>query len=136
VSTFVLNPLFEATATFMTDWSLSRIMLVNDTRYPWILLIPRRNAVIEFYDLAESDQTVLMEEMVCASRAMKQATGAAKINVGSLGNVLPILHVHVVARNPGDPAWPGPVWGKGGAVPYTDDARADFQRRFNAALNK
>jgi diadenosine tetraphosphate (Ap4A) HIT family hydrolase len=136
VSTFVLNPLFEATATFLADWSLSRVMLNNDARYPWILLIPRRVQIVEFHDLSEADQATLMAEIVRASRAMKQATGAAKINVGSLGNILPEMHVHIVARNPGDAAWPGPVWGQGKAVPYDEHAREDFRRRFNAALQE
>lgn len=94
---------------------------MNDRRYPWIVLVPRRAGAIELFDLPETDRIVLMEEIADASTRLKG--DAAKINVGALGNLVPQLHVHVVARSQGDPAWPGPVWGHSPAVPYDEDER-------------
>jgi diadenosine tetraphosphate (Ap4A) HIT family hydrolase len=105
----------------IADWKLSRVLLMNDRRYPWVVLVPRRAGAVELFDLSEADRIVLMEEIAEASTRLKG--DAAKINVGALGNLVPQLHVHVVARNPGDPAWPGPVWGHSPAVPYDEDER-------------
>jgi diadenosine tetraphosphate (Ap4A) HIT family hydrolase len=105
----------------IADWKLSRVLLMNDRRYPWIVLVPRRAGAIELFDLPETDRIVLMEEIADASTRLKG--DAAKINVGALGNLVPQLHVHVVARSQGDPAWPGPVWGHSPAVPYDEDER-------------
>ena len=105
----------------IADWKLSRVLLMNDRRYPWVVLVPRRAGAVELVDLSEADRTVLMEEIAEASARLKG--DAAKINVGALGNIVQQLHVHVVARNPGDAAWPGPVWGHSPAVPYDEDER-------------
>jgi diadenosine tetraphosphate (Ap4A) HIT family hydrolase len=77
-----------------------------------------RAGLCELHDLSAEDRTVLFAEVLKAGAGLKAATGAAKINTGALGNLVPQLHIHVVARNPGDAAWPGPVWGQGTARPY------------------
>jgi diadenosine tetraphosphate (Ap4A) HIT family hydrolase len=105
----------------IADWKLSRVLLMNDRRYPWVVLVPRRVGAIELSDLAPMDRAVLIEEIADASTRLK--ADAAKINVGALGNLVPQLHVHVIARSAGDPAWPGPVWGHSPAVPYDEDER-------------
>jgi diadenosine tetraphosphate (Ap4A) HIT family hydrolase len=120
---FALHERLSADTVFVCDWSLSRVLLMNDARYPWLILVPRRTDATELFDLSPSDRAVLMEETARASERLKVLTGAAKINVGALGNLVPQLHVHVVGRNPGDAAWPGPVWGKGTATPYDADSR-------------
>src|SRR4029077_391946 len=102
----------------VTDWMLSRVLLMNDARYVWLVLVPRRHGAVELFDLGEPDRRVLIEEVARAARLLQALSGGTKINVGALGNVVPQLHVHVVARHPGDPAWPGPVWGHSAAVPY------------------
>lgn len=120
---FDLHPRLQADTAFVADWTLSRVLLMNDARYPWLILVPRRAGAVEVFDLAEADRAVLAEETARAARGLKALSGAAKINIGALGNLVPQLHVHVVARAPGDAAWPGPVWGQGSALPYAAPAR-------------
>jgi diadenosine tetraphosphate (Ap4A) HIT family hydrolase len=115
---FVLDDRLAADTVHLTDWALSRVLLMNDARYPWLILVPRRAGLVEFHDLAHAERMVLCEEIARASRGLKAHTAALKINVGALGNVVAQLHVHVVARNPGDAAWSGPVWGHGAREPY------------------
>jgi diadenosine tetraphosphate (Ap4A) HIT family hydrolase len=120
---FVLHERLAADTVFVADWPLSSMLLMNDARYPWLILVPRRVSVVELFELSPDDRGVLMGEVAKASELLKTATRAAKINIGALGNLVPQLHIHVVARNPGDAAWPGPVWGNGVAVPYEAPAR-------------
>ena len=123
MSGFVLHPRLEADTVFVADWALSRVLLMNDARYGWLVLVPRRAGAVELFDLGLEDRSVLMEEAARAAQLLKGIGNATKINVGALGNLVPQLHVHVVARNPGDPAWPGPVWGHSPAAPYEATAR-------------
>ena len=116
------------------DLALSRVLAMNDARYPWIVLVPRRDGVMEIFDLNANDRATLMEEISRASEALKKLTGAAKINIGALGNLVPQLHIHIVARNQGDAAWPGPVWGHGAAEPNAPEARDEFVRLLLNAL--
>jgi len=106
------------------DLHLCRLLLMNDARWPWLILVPRRESLVELIDLELTDQTQLMEEAGCASRFLKNQVRADKINIGALGNIVRQLHLHIVARVVGDPAWPGPVWGHGAATPYDDGAQA------------
>jgi len=131
---FSLHPRLEADAAFVADWALTRVLLMNDARYPWLVLVPRRSGAVEIFDLDASDRMLLIEEIARASRGLKQASGAEKINIGALGNLVPQLHVHVVARRMGDPAWPGPVWGQGAAVAYDGAAMGALIRRLVNAL--
>ena len=104
------------------DWPLSRVLLMNDARWPWLILAPRRAELVELMDLELADQARLMDEAARAARFLKSYGQADKINVAALGNIVRQLHLHVVARVTGDAAWPGPVWGQGAAAPYKDDA--------------
>jgi diadenosine tetraphosphate (Ap4A) HIT family hydrolase len=108
---FILHDRLAADSVALGDGPLSSVRLMNDRRYPWLILVPRRAGLREIHELAAADRALLVEEIALAGQALQAATGAAKINVGALGNLVPQLHVHVVARSPGDPAWPGPVWG-------------------------
>lgn len=121
---FSLHPRLASDTAPVADWPLSRVLLMNDARYPWLILVPRRADAVELFDLDPVDRVQLTDEIARASQTLKRISFAAKINVGALGNLVPQLHVHIVARNPGDPAWPGPVWGHSPAVPYGDDAKA------------
>jgi diadenosine tetraphosphate (Ap4A) HIT family hydrolase len=105
------------------DMTLTRVLLMNDARWPWLILVPRREGLVELIDLDAADQSQLIEEAARASRFLKAHAGADKINIGALGNIVRQLHLHVVARRVGDPAWPGPVWGHGEATPY-DEVKA------------
>lgn len=122
---FSVDPAFETGSANLGDLSLSQVRLQLDRRWPWLILIPRRAGVREIEDLSTADQAQLMAEIVAcgpAVRAMGEALGLAveKLNVGALGNVTPQLHVHIVGRRRGDPAWPGPVWGVGLAEPFSE----------------
>lgn len=123
--TFQLDAAFEGTSVALGSLGLSEARLQNDARYPWIVLIPRAPGAREIEDLHPLNRPRLMDEIVLAGeavRAVGEALGLAveKLNVGALGNVTPQLHVHVVGRRSGDPAWPGPVWGNGEAQPLSD----------------
>ena len=120
---FALHPQLAADTVTLADWALSRVCLMDDARYPWLILVPRCDGLGELHDLSHAEGLVLIEEIKRASEGLKRITDAAKINVAALGNLVPQLHIHVVARNPGDAAWPGPVWGHGARVPYTPDAK-------------
>ena len=119
---FELHSRLAEDAAFIADWTLCRVLLMNDARYPWLILVPRRANIVEIFDLAPEDRELLIAEVAFASERLKHFSHAAKINLGALGNLVPQLHVHVVARNPGDAAWPGPVWGHGRPVPYEAEA--------------
>ncbi len=120
---FALDPRLAADTAFVADWELSRVLLMNDARYSWLILVPRVAGAVELTDLSPQQRATLMDEIARAAQTLKHLSNATKMNIGALGNVVPQLHVHIVARNPGDPAWPGPVWGHSPAQPYTPVAR-------------
>src|SRR5271154_2119781 len=93
------------------DLPLSRVLVIKDAHYPWLLLVPRRPDVVEIIDLNEVEQAQLMTETSRAARALKEITKCEKLNIAALGNVVPQLHVHIIARSSNDAAWPRPVWG-------------------------
>jgi len=121
VAEFAPDPAFEAGSIALGELPLCHVRLQADARWPWLILIPRAARLREIEDLAAPDRARLIEGCVLAGQAVR-AVGAAlglavdKLNLGALGNVTPQLHVHLVGRRAGDPAWPGPVWGVGGAV--------------------
>ena len=102
---------------------LSRVLLINDANYPWLLLVPRRPGAVEIIDLDGEQQDQLMDEIAMLSRVLKDVTGCDKLNIAAIGNVVPQLHIHIVARRKGDAAWPKPVWGAAPARAYDDAAR-------------
>lgn len=116
--TFALDPRLAADTIEIGDLALSRVLLVNDARYPWLVLAPRRENLSELIDLDSADRAVLMEEIAAVSKALIGLPGVHKINVGALGNIVRQLHIHIVARSLGDAAWPGPVWGTGAPQRY------------------
>lgn len=116
--TFQLHAQLAADTWTIKDLTLSRVLLMNDKRYPWLVLVPRRVGLRDFHDVAVADKPTFLAEIDHASAALKEMTGADKINVAALGNIVPQLHVHVIARFEGDAVWPKPVWGLGEAVPY------------------
>jgi diadenosine tetraphosphate (Ap4A) HIT family hydrolase len=118
--TFVLDPRLAADTFLLGDMALCRVLLMNDSRFPWLILVPRREGATELTDLTPFDRRALIEEAALAADRLKILTGARKINVAALGNMVPQLHVHVIARFEADEAWPNPVWGSGAATPYAD----------------
>ncbi|EME69620.1 diadenosine tetraphosphate (Ap4A) hydrolase [Paramagnetospirillum caucaseum] len=131
---FELNPRIAADTIPVTEWPLCRVLLMNDSAYPWLLLVPRRPGVVEITDLAPEDQHALLDEIGRASTALRRAVAPHRINVAALGNVVAQLHVHVIARNIGDAAWPKPVWGAVPASPYTPEALEARLAALRAAL--
>lgn len=113
MTAFELDPRLSGDSTPVCDLPLSSVRLMRDVRFEWLLLVPRRNGLVEIIDLDEADQQRLMREVALAGRVIKAETGCDKLNVAALGNMVPQLHVHVIARRKSDDAWPGPVWGAG-----------------------
>jgi diadenosine tetraphosphate (Ap4A) HIT family hydrolase len=117
-----LDPLLERDTAPVGDMPLSRVLLIKDATYPWLLLVPRRHLAVEITDLNMIEQAQLMSEIAHAGRVLKAHTDCDKINVAALGNVVSQLHVHVIARSRGDAAWPRPVWNAAPPRDYDNDA--------------
>lgn len=130
---FVLHPQLERDTTPLGDLPLSRVLIINDANYPWLLLVPRRAGAVEVIDLDEVERAQLMSEIALASRALKEVTECDKLNVAALGNAVPQLHVHIIARRKTDKAWPKPVWG---AVPPISHDAKELDRFMEAMKNK
>ncbi len=126
MAVFQLHERLAADCCLVADWTLSRLLLADDARFPWLILVPRCAGISEIHELDPSDRSILIEEITRASIGLRKMTGATKINVGALGNVVVQLHVHIVARHPGDAAWPGPVWGNGAPLRYKSSVRDNF----------
>ena len=131
---FALDPRLAADTVWLCDWPLSAVLLMNDRRYPWIVLVPRQAGLVEPFDLSPVDQVRLWREVGHAGAVLKTSTGSRKVNIGALGNIVSQLHVHVIARNEGDAAWPGPVWGKGSPERFDPVALAGEVERFRNLL--
>jgi diadenosine tetraphosphate (Ap4A) HIT family hydrolase len=126
---FSLDPRLQADTIPVGDLSLSSVLLLDDARFPWFVLVPRCAGVVELTDLGNEDAAALMEEIRLATRVMADLAKPDKVNVGALGNVVQQLHVHVVGRFRSDPAWPGPVWGFGTRAPYPHHAASALVER-------
>ncbi|CAA7619781.1 HIT domain-containing protein [Magnetospirillum sp. UT-4] len=131
---FELHERLAADCVAVTDWPLSRVLLMNDCSYPWLILVPRRHGVTELHELDSGDRVQLMEEIADASRRLQNLTHAPKINIAALGNVVPQLHVHVIARFHEDDAWPRPVWGTSPIRRYGGQELAQTVARLVAAM--
>jgi diadenosine tetraphosphate (Ap4A) HIT family hydrolase len=116
---FILDPKLEQDTFFITDLKLCRALLMNNALYPWVILVPRVDAAKEIIDLTADERGWLMEEVCHASAALQTLYNPSKLNVAALGNQVSQLHMHVIARNTTDTAWPSPVWGKD-SKPYAD----------------
>ena len=121
---FVLDPRLAADTAFIADGPLSQVRLMDDTRFPWLVLVPRVNGVSEWLELDGGQQRLLLAEINQAGQLIRAQPGVEKLNIGALGNVVRQLHVHLTGRHEGDPAWPGPVWGHGAAVRHAPAALA------------
>lgn len=130
---FQLDERLAADTIEIDRWPLCRVLLMNDTNYPWLILVPARPGIREIDELNEADRRTLLDEISRAYGVLRRMVQPDKLNVAALGNHVPQLHVHVIARFTRDPAWPRPVWGVVPAKPYTDEALTAFRRRFAAA---
>lgn len=121
---FALDPHLERDSLFIADGPLSQWRLMDDARFPWLVLVPRVVDATELVDLDGSQQRLLLAEINLAAKLLREADRCDKLNIGALGNIVRQLHVHVVARTADDAAWPGPVWGHGAARRHLPDEHA------------
>ncbi|MHB2266627.1 HIT domain-containing protein [Aliihoeflea sp. PC F10.4] len=131
---FELDRKLERDTQDVTWLGLCELRVMNDARWPWLVLIPQRPGAVEIHDLTPLDQAMLSFETNLVSKTLLEATGCDKINTGALGNVVRQLHVHVVARRTGDSNWPGPVWGFGQAEPYRREDLHSFVNTIKGRL--
>lgn len=132
-ATFELDARLAADTAFVADWPLCRVLLMDDARFPWLILVPRTPGAVELDDLAADDRIALLHDIERAMQALRNVARCDKLNIGALGNIVRQLHIHVVARKVGDAAWPGPVWGSGAAQRYEPSARTMLVERLRAA---
>jgi diadenosine tetraphosphate (Ap4A) HIT family hydrolase len=128
-----LHPQLDKDTAPIGDMPLCRVLLIRDAHYPWLVLVPRRHETVEIVDLDEVAQAQLMTEITRVSRALREVTRCDKLNVAALGNAVPQLHVHIIARRRTDAAWPRPIWGVMPPLPY--DPR-DMQALIDALRRK
>ncbi|WP_293000385.1 HIT domain-containing protein [Nevskia sp.] len=131
---WTLHPQLAADTVTVGELPLGRLLLSNDAHYPWLILVPRRAGIREIHELAEVDQLQLLRESMLLSKALMAVFAPDKLNIAALGNVVPQLHVHHIARYSTDPAWPAPVWGRVPSLPYDADLRAARLAQLRAAL--
>jgi diadenosine tetraphosphate (Ap4A) HIT family hydrolase len=134
MSRFVLHPQLKKDTIFLGSLELSEILLMNDSRYPWIILVPRIENAVDMTNLSETERKVFVEEINVVADAIKKQYQPDRINIAMLGNVVPQLHCHIIARFETDFAWSKPVWGTGDAVHYTKEQQEKsislFQKMF------
>ncbi|NWB92230.1 HIT domain-containing protein [Pseudomonas agarici] len=131
---FVLDSRLQQDTLPMGDFALCRLLLSNDSNYPWFILVPKRADISELFQLEAADQEQLWRETTAFAQVLKQVFEADKLNVATLGNVVSQLHMHVIVRRCSDAAWPAPVWGKHPARPYADAQVAQIRERLRTAL--
>ncbi len=134
MSRFELDERLALDSDLVTVLGLCQLRLLKDCRWPWLVLVPQRAGATEIFDLTPLDQALLTFETNTVAAALKAVTGATKINIGALGNMVRQLHVHVVARSEGDANWPGPVWGFGVSEPYEERHKQDFLTKLIEAI--
>jgi diadenosine tetraphosphate (Ap4A) HIT family hydrolase len=132
MTSFALDSRLAASTLPVGDLALCSVLLQNDSRFPWLMLVPRRDGVVELTDLSDEDYRQLTGEIRLATRVMLELAKPDKVNVAAIGNIVSQMHVHVIGRYRSDPAWPGTVWGFGPRTPYPDHAAAALVERAQA----
>lgn len=132
---FQLDPALNKDCFILGSFDLSLLLMMNDSNYPWCILVPQRAEISEIYQLSQDEQQQLMAESSQLSLAMDREFQADKMNIAALGNVVKQLHLHHVVRYQTDPCWPAPIWGKDPAVPYTHEAQRKMARQIISALD-
>ena len=117
---FQLHPRLEQDSIAIGHFNLTELRLINDSQYPWFILIPKRPNISEIYQLSETDQQLLQRESSLLAKTLAELYKADKMNIAAIGNMVPQLHIHHIVRYKTDIAWPAPVWGKFDSVPYTE----------------
>lgn len=133
---FTLDERLQQDTCWLADLPLCRVLLMNDARYPWLILVPRVAGVSEVFDLDEAGQQQLWNESRLLACAMHRVFAGDKMNIATLGNVVRQLHMHLVVRLEGDNSWPAPVWGNGAAVPYSESGQDAVRKQMLQALDE
>ena len=133
---FSLHPRLLGESVFVRDLQLSRLVLMNNKRFPWLLLVPRLPDISEIVDLSDEDQRVLWGEIARISKLLRDLFHPDKLNVATIGNLVPQLHVHLIARFQTDEAWPKPTFGFAPPLPYASHELAELRTRILAELAK
>jgi diadenosine tetraphosphate (Ap4A) HIT family hydrolase len=136
LSEFELDGRIARDSDLIATLDLCQLRIQNDSRWPWLVMVPQRADMTEIFELSEADQAHLAAEVNQVAAALKEITGATKINVGALGNIVRQLHVHVIARFEGDANWPGPIWGYGSAEPYDGEKMQALMNRLMEKLSR
>ena len=118
---FILHPQLQADTVPVMDLDICRVLLMNDSNYPWVILVPMRANIREIFQLEPHEQTIVNSEVSRVSQALNDKFNADKMNIGALGNMVPQLHIHVIVRHKMDATFPAPVWGNATAIPYLDE---------------
>lgn len=126
-----LHPRLAQDCIAFGEFDLCTLLLLDDANYPWFILLPNRTDISELHQLDKPDQQQFLSESMHFSRCLEQVYQPDKINIATLGNVVPQLHVHHIARFHDDPSWPAPVWGRFEAVAYTEDAIDETRQRLS-----
>ncbi|WP_397449387.1 HIT family protein [Pseudomonas sp. NA-150] len=132
---FVLDSRLAQDTAVIGDFPLCRLLLSNDSNYPWFILVPRRPDISEVFQLVTADQLQLWQETTALAQVLKDSFNADKLNIAALGNVVSQLHMHVIVRFREDAAWPSPVWGKHPAQPYTAEQLSSIRDRLRGVLS-
>ena len=119
---FILHSKLAADTFEVLSLEVSQLLLMNDARYPWLILVPQVSGMRDLHNLSTKQYQAVTQEIVQVSEVLESVAQAHKMNVGALGNMVPQLHIHIIARQTNDAAWPAPVWGVGEAQPYSQDA--------------
>lgn len=131
---FTLHQQLEKDCIELGQFDLCTVLLMNDSNYPWFILVPEREGIKEIYELSDDDQLQLIKESNFLSKILKKYFYADKINIAALGNVVPQLHLHHIARYSDDICWPAPVWGARPAIEYTEDQLDKILDVFSKAM--
>lgn len=132
--TFQLHPRLQQDCIAIGRFNLCRLLMMNDSQYPWFILVPEIPGLLEIYQLSKPERELLLEESCFLAENLAVLYKADKMNIASIGNMVPQLHIHHIVRYENDKAWPAPVWGKFAAVPYTEQQITDTLSRIRGRL--
>ena len=136
MSDFILNKTLEKDSLWIQDFDFTTLRIINNASVPWCILIPKKNNIIHLMDLSEDEQSTLMQDVRKVANVFQNIYNPDRINIGMLGNIVPQMHWHVIARTKDDPAWPGPVWGNVPNQPYVSEAAKLLASRIRYELDK
>ena len=139
MTTFTLNPLIASTSLSLCDFGVFNLRLVNDSRYLWLLLIPQIDGVTELHHLTPAQRHQMIDIASAIADIIQQKVAADKMNIATIGNIVPAMHLHIIARHEGDAAWPNPVWGNGAPIAMDDETaqnKRDEIHEWLSALSK